>query len=90
MEKGLMQKEGNSASRTGLLSVQHGEMFISDRYNFRIQKFDSKGNFQLQWLTSGILDDSKYYPLGIVTGKDNNVYVTDHYAHCILQYKIVQ
>lgn len=88
--EGTDAKGGQFSEPHGISVSADGEMFISDRYNFRIQKFDSKGNYQLQWLVSGIFDDSKYFPLGIVTGKDNHVYITDHYAHCILQYKIIQ
>jgi DNA-binding beta-propeller fold protein YncE len=88
--EGIDAKGAQFSEPHGIAINADGEMFISDRYNFRIQKFDSKGNYQLQWLASGIFDDSKSFPLGIVTGKDNNIYVTDHYAHCILQYKIIQ
>ena len=83
-----------TGTKGGLFSEPHGiavsavgDIYISDRYNFRIQKFDAGNNFQLQWLTSGIFDDSKYFSLGIAVG-GNSVFVTDHHAHRIQQYKI--
>ncbi len=95
----LMKRFGDfgegTGTKGGLFSEPHGiavsaagEMYICDRYNFRVQKFDSESNYQLQWLVSGIFDDSKYFPLGIVVGKNDNIYVSDHHAHCIYQYKI--
>jgi glucose/arabinose dehydrogenase len=62
-------------------------MFVCDRYNFRVQHLTSQGSFQSAWLTSGVFDDSKQFPLGVAVGKDGSVYVTDHYAHCVQRYK---
>lgn len=86
--------EGADA-RGGLFSEPHGiavaangDIFISDRYNFRIQQFDAANNYQTQWLTPGVFDDSKHFPLGIAVYA-NTVYVADHYSHTIQRYKLI-
>jgi DNA-binding beta-propeller fold protein YncE len=87
--------EGHSA-KGGLFSEPHGiavdingDIFISDRYNFRIQQFDVNNNYKAQWFTPGSFDDSKHFPLGIRVGSDNNIYIADHYAHRIYKYKML-
>lgn len=71
----------------GVAVNEFGEIYICDRYNFRIHKFSSAGDFLAQWYTSGVFDDSKHFPLGITTTKGGNIYVTDNYAHCVQRYK---
>lgn len=79
---------GNQFSEPHGVAVNElGEIFICDRYNFRIHKFNSAGGFLTQWVTSGVFDDSKHFPLGITTTKGGNIYITDHFAHCVQRYK---
>jgi tripartite motif-containing protein 71 len=70
----------------GVAVNELGEIFICDRYNFRIHQFNSNGEFTSQWFTSGVFKDSKHFPLGITVAKNGNIYITDHYAHCIQKY----
>ncbi len=84
-----------TGTKGGLFSEPHGmaigasgDTYICDRYNFRVQQFDSKGNFKFQWTTTGVFEDDKSFPLGICLGQGNNIYVTDHYSHCVLQYRM--
>ena len=65
-----------------------GEIFICDRYNFRIQKFNPSGEFVSLWSSPGLFDDSKHFPLGITITRDGDTYVTDHLAHCIQKFSI--
>ena len=65
-----------------------GNLYICDRYNFRIHKISPSGNFIFQWFTSGVFDDSKHFPIGIAITKEGDIYVTDHYAHCVQKYLI--
>ncbi len=73
----------------GVAVNENGEIFVCDRYNFRVQKFNSSAEFQIQWVTSGPLDNSKHFPIGITTA-DGNIYVTDHFEHCIQKYSIAK
>jgi sugar lactone lactonase YvrE len=79
---------GQFSEPHGLALSATGDIFICDRYNFRIQKFNSKNEYQMQWVTSGVFDDSKHFPLGLAVASNGYVYVTDHYAHCIQKYKL--
>jgi len=80
--------EGNQFSEPhGVAVNEFGEIFICDRYNFRIHKFSSSGDIITQWYTTGVLDDSKHFSLGITTTKGGNIYVTDHFAHCVQRYR---
>lgn len=86
--EGVGTKGGLFSEPHGVAVSATGDIYISDRYNFRMQKFDATNNFQCQWLTTAVFDDSKFFPLGISIGKNNTVYITDHHAHRILQYKL--
>jgi DNA-binding beta-propeller fold protein YncE len=70
----------------GVTTDKSGNLYICDRYNFRIKKFNSSGDFQEQWFTSGLFDDSRHFPLGITVTRNKNVYITDYYAHCVQYY----
>lgn len=70
----------------GVAVNEFGEIFVCDRYNFRIHKFNSNGENLVQWQTPGVLDDSKHFPLGITTGKNGSIFVTDQFAHCVQKY----
>lgn len=74
----------------GVATGPNGEIFICDRYNFRIQKFSAQKEFQTQWVTSATFDDSRFFPLGIAIGANGTtVYVTDHYDHTVHVYKLL-
>jgi tripartite motif-containing protein 71 len=82
------EAEGGQFSEPHGVAVSHnGDIFVCDRYNFRIQKLNADGIFQSAWMSSGILDDSKHFPMGIAVSSDGMVYVVDHYAHCIQKYR---
>ena len=72
----------------GIAISATGDIFICDRYNFRIQKFSASKEFQTQWVTTATFEDSRYFPLGITIGPGGMVYVTDHYDHSVHIYKI--
>jgi DNA-binding beta-propeller fold protein YncE len=70
----------------GVAVNEFGDIFVCDRYNFRVHKLNPNGEFTSQWYTSGVFKDSKHFPLGITAAKNGNIYITDHYAHCIQKY----
>jgi hypothetical protein len=69
---------------------EKGEIFVCDRYNFRIQKFTPQGEFLIQWHSAGEPDDSNHFPLGITAAKEGSIFVTDHFSHCVQKYKVVK
>jgi hypothetical protein len=71
----------------GVAVNDSGEIFLCDRYNFRIQKFNSNGDFVFGWLTTDNFDNSIHFPLGIVAAKNGSIYITDNYIHCVQKYK---
>jgi DNA-binding beta-propeller fold protein YncE len=80
---------GQFSEPHGLAVSKDGDIYVCDRYNFRIQKFNPSGEYQSAWKTSGVFDDSKHFPIGIAISKNGTVYITDHYAHCIQVYKVL-
>jgi tripartite motif-containing protein 71 len=58
-------------------------IYVCDKGNNRIQKFDSEGNFLLQFGESGSGNRQFNNPADITIGPDGNVYVVDEYNHRI-------
>jgi DNA-binding beta-propeller fold protein YncE len=61
---------------------QEGNIYVSDGYNFRVQKFNSNGEFLLEWGSQGE-EDGQFVPPGagpISVDPQGNVYVPD-FAH---------
>jgi DNA-binding beta-propeller fold protein YncE len=57
-----------------------GNILVADTWNHRIQKFDSKGTFLLQWGVSGLAGDGLdrlWGPRSLAVAPDRKVYVTD-------------
>jgi sugar lactone lactonase YvrE len=54
-----------------------GNVYVSDRNNHRVQKFDSEGFFLAQWGGMGSGDGQFVFPEGIATDSAGNVYVAD-------------
>ena len=78
-------KWGESGTGTGqfdnpyrIIQDKSGNIYVSDRENHRIQKFDSTGKFILEWGSFGS-DDGKFNrPHGIAIDNNNYIYVADY------------
>jgi DNA-binding beta-propeller fold protein YncE len=54
-----------------------GNLYITDRYNHRVQVFDQNGNFVRKWGGYGSANGQFNEPTGIAVKSDGTVYVTD-------------
>jgi|GEM_PF-5512599 len=54
-----------------------GNIYVSDMYNNRVQKFDSSGNYVSQFGTSGTGNGLFNAPRGIAIDSSNNIYVAE-------------
>lgn len=87
----FMTKFGGTGTTNGKLSnvydmhIHDLSLYISERGNNRIQKFDTSGNFQLMMATSGIKGGYTSSPGGIsVDPQDGKVWVADTGNHRLL------
>jgi len=55
-----------------------GNVYVSDSFNYRIQKFDSEGGFDTKWGWSGSGNGAFHFPLGIAIDSSSNVFVADN------------
>ena len=58
-------------------------MYVADKDNDRIQKFDSNGTFVTMWSTKGTGDSQFDSPSGIAVDLFGQVYVADLGNDCI-------
>jgi sugar lactone lactonase YvrE len=68
---------GSQPNLEGVAVDLYGNIYVVDNGSVRIQKFDSKGNFQFWWGASGS-GTGLNNPEGIVTDSSDNVYVADN------------
>ena len=69
--------EGEFYGPNGVAVGPSGSVYIVDTLNYRIQKFDSRGNFMLRWGIEGSRDGDFNYPEGIAADEFENIYVAD-------------
>jgi len=59
----------------GVATDGSGNVYVADRNNDRIQKFDANGTFLTAW---GSADPGEFnFPVGVATDGSGNVYVAD-------------
>ncbi|MCP4708348.1 MAG: 6-bladed beta-propeller [Planctomycetes bacterium] len=61
----------------GIVLDSDNNIYISDYSNYRVQKFDSEGNFLKSWGERGSGDGQFSTPTGIAVDENNNIYVLD-------------
>ena len=62
---------------TGIAVDNKGDVYVSDSWNDRVQKFTSNGKFITKWGTSGSADGQFRFPTGIAVDNKGDVYVGD-------------
>ncbi len=69
--------DGQFSSPNDVHVDKDGNIWVADTYNYRIQKFDSTGNFLLKFGTNGTADGQFNRPTGISSDSEGNIYVVD-------------
>ena len=67
----------NFGHKIGLVTDSTGRLYVVDRWNHRIQVFDSTGNFLFKWGSNGSGDGQFYAPIDIAIDSNENIYVVD-------------
>ena len=83
-------EEGNGDGQFSLPSKvavdASGDVYIADRGNSRIQKFNSQGEWLLTWGGVGTENGKFNKPLAITVGPSGNIFVTDYLNHRIQKF----
>ena len=74
-EKG--QANGQFANPTHVVVDQHGSIYVTDAFNFRVQKFDRKGKFLKSYGYLGDAFGAFARPKGLDVDRDGHLYVVD-------------
>ncbi len=69
--------DGQFDGPTDVAVDDNGNIYVSDMINYRIQKFDSDGNYLAQWGSSGTGDGQFKSPYSIEYAPDGYLYVGD-------------
>lgn len=69
--------DGQFASPRDVAIDSQGNIYVADRENHRIQKFDSSGTYITQWGSFGTGNGQFKYPRGIAIDSSDNIYVAD-------------
>lgn len=70
----------------GVVTDNHGNLYVSDTSNARIQKFQSDGTPLLRWGRDGSYDGAFFYPRGIAVDFVGNTFVADEGNHRIQKF----
>jgi len=74
---GLGYKLGKFNTPKGLARGPHGEFYVADTANHRVQKFDAKGTFVKAWGQLGSAPGSFNEPTALAVDASGNVHVVD-------------
>lgn len=66
--------DGQFSEPAGVAVDPFANVYVADTRNYRIQKFDSNGNFIIKWVLASDYEDYNY-PNGVATDPSGNVYV---------------
>ena len=69
--------EGQFNSPQGIAIDSQGDVYVTDYQNYRVQKFDSNGEFITEWGSRGFGEAEFDRPLDIAIGLQGYAYVID-------------
>jgi len=73
--------DGDFYLPTGVAIDSSDNVYVTDHYNDRIQKFDSMGTFLLKWGSHGFgvsaYPGRFYYPDGVAVDRADDIYIVD-------------
>ena len=61
----------------GIAIDNQGSIFVVDKGNYRVQKFDNNGNFLAAWGSQGTEDGQFVRPIYVAADSQGNIFVTD-------------
>ncbi|HET7250148.1 MAG TPA: 6-bladed beta-propeller [Gemmatimonadales bacterium] len=70
----------------GVVVDAHGDVYVADSQNQRIQKFDPFGNLLLQWGSGGSGNGQFSYPDFLALDRQGNVYVSDYFNNRVQKF----
>ncbi len=73
----ISDDDGNFAYPQSLALDNNGHIYVTDRNNYRVQKFTTTGAFVAKWGTSDATDGNFKGPYGVTVDSFGNVYVSD-------------
>src|SRR5829696_8973941 len=69
--------DGQLSNPQGVATDAQGNVYVADRNNNRIQKFNASGGFITKWGSAGSGDGQFISPLGVAIDSSGYVYVAD-------------
>jgi DNA-binding beta-propeller fold protein YncE len=78
--------QGQFQFPTNVVVDSRGNVYVNERVNCRIQKFDSNGRYLIQWGGKGSGNGQFDLPQGLAVDSSGNVYVVDRNNHRVQKF----